>query len=97
MCVRGRGRALGMGVSVGVGHGALAWDVGVHVGVGVRVRTHHRPPRAADANGAIVPGLPKKALYLVKFKQKDVWESYEGSDKDSIAADIYEHWLKLYK
>tara|TARA_Y100001970_G_scaffold286686_1_gene409485 strand:+ start:1301 stop:1600 length:300 start_codon:yes stop_codon:yes gene_type:complete len=42
------------------------------------------------------PGLPKRALYLVKFKQKDVWDSYNGPENDTIAADIYEHWLKLY-
>ena len=41
------------------------------------------------------PGLPKIALYLVKFSQKDVWDSYNGSEKDTIAADIYEHWLEL--
>ena len=41
------------------------------------------------------PGLPKKPLYLVTFFLRDIWESYNGNERDTIAADIYEHWLKL--
>ena len=36
-------------------------------------------------------GLPKKALYLVAFNQKDLWDTANKSDK--LLVDIYEHWL----
>ena len=38
-------------------------------------------------------GLPPKALYEVKFKQKDLWPDYAGADDDSLLIDLYEHWL----
>ena len=38
------------------------------------------------------PGLPVIPLYRVRFRQDDVWEDATGSP-DSVAADIYEHWL----
>ena len=38
------------------------------------------------------PGLPVIPLYRVCFRQDDVWEDVSGSP-DSVAADIYEHWL----
>ena len=37
---------------------------------------------------------PKKALYEIRFRQSDLWPDYEGSDKDSLDIDIYEHWLE---
>ena len=38
-------------------------------------------------------GLPKKTLYRVRFRQKDVWEIYSGAETDTVDVDIYEHWL----
>jgi hypothetical protein len=38
-------------------------------------------------------GLPKKALYEVRFRQTDLWAAYAGSDGDTLDIDIYEHWL----
>jgi len=38
-------------------------------------------------------GLPKKALYEIRFKQKELWPDYAGSEADSLDIDIYEHWL----
>jgi nitrile hydratase subunit beta len=38
-------------------------------------------------------GLPKKMLYEVKFKQKDLWPDYTGPSDDSLLIDLYEHWL----
>lgn len=38
-------------------------------------------------------GLPGKTLYEVRFKQKDLWLDYAGSDADCLDIDIYEHWL----
>jgi hypothetical protein len=38
-------------------------------------------------------GLPAKTLYEVRFRQKDLWPDYRGSDTDTLDIDIYEHWL----
>ena len=38
-------------------------------------------------------GLPKKTLYRVRFRQKDVWSHYSGPTEDTVDVDIYEHWL----
>ena len=38
-------------------------------------------------------GLPKKTLYRVRFRQKDVWPGYRGADGDTVDVDIFEHWL----
>lgn len=38
-------------------------------------------------------GLPLKALYEVKFKQKDLWPDYAGADDDSLLIDLYENWI----
>ncbi len=38
-------------------------------------------------------GLPAKPLYLVRFRQADVWPGY-GRAGDSLALDIFEHWLE---
>ena len=39
-------------------------------------------------------GLPVKALYEVRFRQKALWPDYAGPDSDTLDIDIYEHWLK---
>jgi hypothetical protein len=38
-------------------------------------------------------GLPLKTLYEVQFRQKDLWPEYRGSARDTLAVDLYEHWL----
>ena len=43
------------------------------------------------------PGLPKKTLYRISFKQNDLWPNYAGSIADTIIVDIYEHWLEPIK
>jgi len=40
------------------------------------------------------PGLPKRRLYRVQFRQQDLWPGYVGAD-DCLMADLYEHWLVL--
>lgn len=35
-----------------------------------------------------------RTLYEVKFAAGDVWGRYDGPAKDSIVADIYDHWLE---
>lgn len=39
------------------------------------------------------PGLPKIWLYRVCFDQSKLWSQYQGSSRDSVIADLYEHWL----
>jgi nitrile hydratase subunit beta len=39
-------------------------------------------------------GEPKRVLYRVKFKQKDVWPDYDGPESDWLEMEIYEHWLE---
>lgn len=33
-------------------------------------------------------------LYYVLFRQADVWPGHAPDDPDTVAADIYEHWLE---
>ena len=40
-------------------------------------------------------GLPTRPLYLVGFRQSDVWDrGYGGPEQDKVFVDIYEHWLE---
>ena len=42
-------------------------------------------------------GLPKQALYLVRFDQTHIWEHYESAARyqnDRLLIDMYEHWLE---
>ena len=40
-------------------------------------------------------GLPRQPLYLVGFRQPDLWrERYAESPGDTLYVDIYEHWLE---
>ena len=41
-------------------------------------------------------GLPKKALYRIRFSQKCLWKGYTGSAQDTVDVEIYEHWLSFY-
>ncbi len=38
-------------------------------------------------------GRPLRPLYLVRFRQTDIWSGYQGPATDTLSADIYEHWL----
>ena len=39
-------------------------------------------------------GLPREALYRVRFLQAELWPDYGGAPGDTLVADIYEHWLE---
>jgi hypothetical protein len=32
-------------------------------------------------------------VYRVRFWQHDLWPDYRGGAKDSVAADLFDHWL----
>ena len=39
-------------------------------------------------------GLPKQALYRVRFPQNEVWPDYAGPPVDTVDIEIYQHWLE---
>lgn len=39
-------------------------------------------------------GLPRRALYRIRFRQQDLWPDYRGDLADSTIVDIFEHWLE---
>ena len=39
-------------------------------------------------------GLPKRALYRVRFRQRQVWPDYAGAGEDTVDVEIFEHWLE---
>ncbi|MGQ0546000.1 MAG: SH3-like domain-containing protein [Betaproteobacteria bacterium] len=39
-------------------------------------------------------GLPAQPLYRVRFRQKDVWPDYQGTENDAVEIEIYQHWLE---
>lgn len=39
-------------------------------------------------------GLPRQALYRVRFPQSRVWPDYDGTAGDTLDVEIYEHWLE---
>ena len=39
-------------------------------------------------------GLPEKPLYKVGFRQRELWNDYDGTQDDTLYVDIYEHWLQ---
>jgi nitrile hydratase subunit beta len=54
-----------------------------------RIHGTYRNPEQLAYGG---DGLPKVALYYVRFDARDVWGDRPGSD--TLAVDIYEHWLE---
>lgn len=39
-------------------------------------------------------GLPRRPLYRVRFRQRDVWPDYGGAPEDTVDVEIFEHWLE---
>ena len=39
-------------------------------------------------------GLPEKPLYKVGFRQRELWNDYDGTQDDTLYVDIHEHWLQ---
>ena len=57
-----------------------------------RVHGDFRNPEQLAYGG---DGLPRKTLYMVGFKQIDLWQDrYRDSRFDNLYVDIYEHWLE---
>lgn len=51
----------------------------------------YRDPERLAYNG---PGLPPRRLYRIRFRQNDLWSDYLGPSKDTLDADLYEHWIE---
>jgi hypothetical protein len=56
-----------------------------------RVHGEFRDPEKLAYGG---DGLPRQALYMVGFRQTDLWQPYRESARDNLYVDIYEHWLE---
>ncbi len=39
-------------------------------------------------------GLPAQPLYRVRFRQREVWPDYRGTDSDVVEIEIFQHWLE---
>jgi nitrile hydratase len=39
-------------------------------------------------------GLPARALYRVRFLQRELWPDYAGLPADLLEAEIFQHWLQ---
>jgi nitrile hydratase subunit beta len=42
-------------------------------------------------------GLPKRPLYRVRFRQRQIWPDYAGPSEDTVDIEIFEHWLEPAK
>ncbi|MBI4081108.1 MAG: nitrile hydratase subunit beta [Candidatus Lambdaproteobacteria bacterium] len=62
-----------------------------HIGVVEAQVGHFRYPEEL-AYGK--DGLPKRALYRVRFAQRSLWPAYPGPAVDTVAADLFEPWLE---
>ena len=71
------------------GHIRTPWYVRGKSGWIERVYGNFENPESLAYGG---DGLPKRTLYLVAFKQADVFGAAEAP-KDKVLVDIYEHWL----
>ena len=71
---------------------------------------HHRVPSYAKGQVGVVErvcgmhgmpekfirgdGKPAQRIYRVTIPQTDLWKAYDGSDKDILEIEIFEHWLE---
>ena len=35
-----------------------------------------------------------RALYRVRFRQRDLWPDYAGPAADTVEIELYDHWLE---
>ena len=73
------------------GHNRTPWYLRGKVGTVERCHGSYLNPESPAYGGSGEPGVP---LYLVSFRQVDLWEDYQGSESDTLLADVFEHWLE---
>jgi nitrile hydratase len=39
-------------------------------------------------------GLPAQPLYRIRFRQRDLWPDYSGTEHDHVEIEIFQHWLE---
>jgi nitrile hydratase beta subunit-like protein len=74
----------------GPGHIRTPWYIRGKTG---RIESIHGEFLNPESLGHGGDGLPRRPLYLVAFRQCDVWEKYHAPD-DKLLVDIFEHWLE---
>ncbi len=73
-------------------------------------QVHHRVPSYAKGQTGIIErvsgmhpdpercirgdGKPYQRIYRVRIPQTDLWDSYEGTNRDKLELEIFEHWLE---
>ena len=71
---------------------------------------HHRVPSYAKGQTGMIErvcglhgepekfirgdGKPPQRIYRVRISQNDLWVDYEGSERDKLEIEIFEHWLE---
>lgn len=55
-----------------------------------RVGRFHNPEELAYGRA----DHDRLTLYRVRFRQRDLWPDYDGSDADTVDIELYEHWLE---
>jgi len=73
-------------------------------------RVHHRVPSYAKGRVGVIErvcglhgepekfirgnGEPKQRIYRVRIPQSELWQDYEGTERDKLEIEIFEHWLE---
>jgi len=74
-----------------LGHVRTPWYCRGHSGVVTEFCGSFRNPEELAFARA---GEPKLPLYRVRFRSRDLWPAYDGSDADTVDIEIYENWLE---
>lgn len=61
-----------------------------HVGVIERICGLHGEPEKFIRGD----GEPKQRIYRVQIPQAELWSDYDGTSKDKLEIEIFEHWLE---
>jgi nitrile hydratase len=61
-----------------------------HIGVIERVCGMHGEPEKFIRGD----GKPAQRVYRVRIPQISLWDSYDGTDRDKLELEIFEHWLE---
>jgi nitrile hydratase len=72
------------------GHLRTPWYIRGKTGWVERVHGEFLNPESLGHGG---DGLPKRPLYMVAFRQDEVWDQYSARC-DKLLVDIFEHWLE---
>lgn len=72
---------------------------------------HHRVPSYVKGHAGVIErvcglhgepekfirgdGKPLRRIYRVRIPQDELWAQYDGTDRDNLEIEIFEHWLEL--